>query len=255
MTSGELLNKRFEKSHVGGGYKPADVEAFLAEAATAFTKLTRENGELKRQVEALRAQTADIETEKNSLRDALLNAQKFADSLVAQAREKAEAILTEARGKADAVVNGAQAQIGQQHEEYARIKTEVTSFRSRLLDLYREHLELIGAIPADVPETQRQADKPAAVSAAADRPEKPAAETTAKPAETAARHEAAPAAQTAAPVPQPKEEQPAVPAAQPEQPAVAGAAAQQAAAAQQPRVQLKMRYDPATGEYLPIEQG
>ena len=251
MTSGELLNKRFEKTHVGGGYRPADVEAFLAEAATAFTKLTRENGELKRQVDALRAQTADVETEKNSLRDALLNAQKFADSLVAQAREKADAILAEARGKADALVGGAQAQIGQQHEEYARIKTEVASFRSRLLDLYREHLELIGAIPADVPETQQQdgaAQLAAAepVKQAEPETDRPAAQEAADAAQREAAAAKAPAAQPAAGVPAEKDrkekaEKSAAPAAKP-------------AAAQPPRVQLKMRYDPATGEYLPMDQ-
>lgn len=158
MTSGELLNKRFEKARVGG-YRTTEVETFLAEAATAFAQLTRENNDLKRQLEVLRGQTAEVEADKDSLRDALLSAQKFADSLVNNAKKQADELLEEARAKADRLTGSVQIQITHEKEELTRIKTEVASFRSHLLDVYRAHLELIGAMPVETKEDPADAQQ------------------------------------------------------------------------------------------------
>lgn len=236
MTSGELLNKRFEKAM--GGYKTTEVEAFLTEAANAFTQLTRENGDLKRQLEALRVQTADMEADKDSLRDALLSAQKFADSLVHDAKAQAETILAEARTKADRLTGSVQIQIVREKEELTRVKTEVAAFRSKLLDIYRAHLELIGAMPVEVPEgktepAQAESETPAdgIADASAEMPAAVPADPE-KAAQSAAQVEAA-AQATADAVP-------------------SGGAA---TLGHTVPVRLNMRYDEQTGEYVPFSQG
>lgn len=247
MTSGELLNKRFEKARMGG-YKTTEVEAFLAEAATAFAELTRENNDLKRQIEALRAQTADVEADKDSLRDALLSAQKFADSLVNDAKGKADALLADAREKADRLTDSVQIQITQEKEELIRIKTEVSAFRSRLLDAYRGHLELIGAIPVEkedvlLKETPQITVKPAkAESEPVSAPQEAVKE---KPKDPPAvqdtpqeitRTQAAAVKILATEIKTEEEPQPAP------------------KPARSTSVRLNMRYDAQTGEYVPISE-
>lgn len=231
MTSGELLNKRFEKTRMGG-YKTTEVEAFLTEAANAFTQLTRENGDLKRQVEALRTQAAEVEADKDSLRDALLSAQKFADSLVHDAKAQAEEILVEARTKADRLTGSVQIQIVQEKEELTRMKTEVAAFRSKLLDIYRAHLELIGAIPVEAPAGTAEPAK--------NENEAPTADTTA-----ASAAEEKPAAAPAL-------EEEAQPAAQEEAAAAQAPAGETAKPMHTVSVRLNMRYDEQTGEYVPF---
>lgn len=247
MTSGELLNKRFEKARMGG-YKTTEVEAFLAQAATAFAELTRENTDLKRQMEALQAQAADMEADKDSLRDALLSAQKFADSLVHDAKEKADTLLAEAREKADRLANSAQIQIAQEKEELARIKTEVSTFRSRLLEVYRAHLELIGAMPVEK-EDVLQNESSQMSAAPAEQEEKPAP----APQETVEEEKTTPPVAQSTPQDVTRT-----------QAAAVTISAQQIKtekgpqpAPQPPRsvsVRLNMRYDAQMGEYVPISE-
>lgn len=244
MTSGELLNKRFEKARMGG-YKTTEVEAFLAEAATAFAELTRANTDLKRQIEALRAQTEDVEADKNSLRDALLSAQKFADSLVQDAKGQADTLLADAREKADRLTSSVQIQVTQEKEELARIKKEVSAFRSRLLETYRAHLELIGAIPVEKTDASGESrPQPAAVPP----------ENAAEPSETPGAPEQPSPAESDTPEDTTREQAAAVEA--PVGPAEKIKAEQKPQQAPKPAsgsaVRLNMRYDERTGEYVPI---
>lgn len=166
MTSGELLNKRFEKAHVGG-YRTTEVESFLAEAATAFSALTHENEDLKRQLDAYKNDANQVEDERDSLRDTLISAQKFADSLTKDAKKKADDLVVNAQAEADRLVNEARTQALREKEEFFRIKREVTEFRSKLLVMYRAHLEQVGAIPVEKIEESAKPDQKAQEEAAA----------------------------------------------------------------------------------------
>lgn len=65
-----------------------------------------------------------------------------------EARHKAEIILKDANLKAERVVSSAESEIGSQKKQLEELKKETTKFRSSLLDLYKEHLTLIKAIPS-----------------------------------------------------------------------------------------------------------
>ncbi len=261
MTSSELLNKRFDKAM--NGYKTSEVEAFLAEAATAFSKLSNENTDLKHQMTELRTRALKVEEDKDSLRNALLNAQKFADSLARDAQKQADEIIAGAQKKAGEVLDGIQGQVTHEKEELTRVKTEVATFRSKMLDMYRAHLELIGAMPsaADID----LGDEPKAPCDPPEQLKVPEGETAKQ--EAAAVQAPAPVGKETAVLPK----GPAVPekpakaaqpkAAAPEKPKTAPAvgvkAAAQAAPAQAeelPHVpfHLNMRYDERTGEYVPL---
>lgn len=252
MTSGELLNKRFEKARMGG-YKTTEVEAFLAQAASAFAELTRENSDLKQQVSVLHQQTAEVEADKDSLRDALLSAQKFADSLVHEAQQQADQILSDARGKADRLTESVKLQVEHEKKELVRIQNEVTAFRSRLLKIYREHLEVIGAIPVegqgssmqstseegpleDEPRTLEDAESSRKAEPAAAKKEGASVPHTADHPNAISRTQAAAAEASTKEI---KSEPVSSPSEKP---------------AQTPTLHLNMRYDERTGEYIPMSE-
>ena len=78
-----------------------------------------------------------------------------------EARHKAEIILKDANLKAERVVSSAESEIGSQKKQLEDLKKETTKFRSSLLDLYKEHLTLIKAIPSYKEETAAAEPSPA----------------------------------------------------------------------------------------------
>lgn len=154
----DLLNRRFEKSGFGG-YKPADVDAFMTELATVFSKTDHEIADLKRRLDAAEKKLQGYEMEEESLKTTLLNAQRLADKmvneaqskaddLVKKAQESAELTIRDAQIKAEKILNNADREIELRKSEAERIKNEVSEFKLNLMRLYRSHIELINNIPA-----------------------------------------------------------------------------------------------------------
>ena len=98
-------------------------------------------------------------------------------------------MLDDARIKADKIKENARREIGDEELELKRIQKEVSDFKAKLLDMYRQHLSLIDLLPE-----VKEEDVPAAAEPVAEEPASadvaPAAEVPQQP-ET----EAAPAAE------------------------------------------------------------
>ena len=242
VTAGDLLNKKFSKAKMGG-YRTAEVDSFLIDAAELFSKQTREIAELKRKLDADQQKLTDYEKDSDSLREALVNAQKLADRIVRDARGKAELTLRDAEIKAEKIVEHGRQDAEAQQQALADLKREVSDFRSRLLDMYRDHLRLITSLPALAEEDE--------AAAGDDGQEEPAQEPA--PDDAAAPSADSAAAESA----EPAEETPAEPDDQPAGPHEGGepasSPADEAAAAEEPgyHVKLNVRYDEQTGEYVP----
>lgn len=239
VTAGDLLNKKFGKAKMGG-YRTAEVDSFLVDAAELFSRQTREIADLKRKLDAGQQKLTEYEKDQDSLREALVSAQKLADSIVRDARGKAELTLRDAQIKAEKIIERGREDAESEQAALVELKQEVSDFRSRLLDMYREHLKLITTLPALAEEEEEPADGEEAP--AADGAEAPA---DAQPVQPAA-DDGRPAAEEA-----PGRE--ATPSGTPENGAPADPAANEAAAAEDPsyHVQLNVRYDEQTGEYVP----
>ena len=261
----ELMNKRFEKAKMGG-YKAADVDSFMVEIAGEFSRLSRENADLKRRLENDEAKIREYEEQAGSLSQALLNAQHLADNILKDAKTKSELTLRDAEIKAERIVERAkEATVGEQ-EHFDRIKAEVDRFRSGLLKLYKTHLELITEIPTLPKEAASPEDAAAPQQDAAEGQDVPAdggavmAEKSVPdaeapqpvPADAQVKADAAAAEQTAVKPPEAAVQEEA-PSAAPESAAFAETQAETAAAQQEPEVRLKLKYNEKSGEYLPLD--
>ena len=167
----------------GNTYRDTDVDDFVDQCADTVQALTARIDELNQKMEVLADKLVEYRNEEDSIRSALLSAQRLGDSIVREAKQKAELMLDDARIKADKIKATARREIGDEELELKRIQKEVSDFKAKLLDMYRQHLSLIDLLPEvkeeDVPAAAEPvAEEPASadVAPAAEMPQQPTAE-------------------------------------------------------------------------------
>ena len=157
LTPETIASRRFDKQM--GGYKQDEVEEFLQQVAAEYAQLLSEKEELEGKIEVLAEKVEQYREDEDSLRSALIGAQKLGDSVIRESKAKADQTLREARAKADQILENAQKSIEREQLALIKMQKEVTKFKNRLLTLYRQHLEMISALP----EYDEEPEKPAAV--------------------------------------------------------------------------------------------
>ncbi|NLT58836.1 MAG: DivIVA domain-containing protein [Clostridiales bacterium] len=146
LTPTELKGKQFSKA-MFGGYAMAEVDKLLDQLTPDYERLYTENAELRKKVEVLIAQVEAFQEQEDSIKAAILNAQRMCDNIVAQAKQQASLIEQDARAKSERLAEQLERGIADKREEYDVLCAEVTAFRGSLVELYRDHLEKIREIP------------------------------------------------------------------------------------------------------------
>lgn len=185
MEASTIRDKKFLE--VMRGYKKEDVDEFLSDVASEFSKLRKANDELEKKLEVLADKIREYREDEDALKEALLGAQKQGRMVVDEAKEKAANIIGDAQNKADEMIKDAEEVVAQKKEEgekaiadalaekqrieeeaakkaadlhtemeiqheidkeaLARTRREAEDFRTRLIVEYNEHIELIKKLP------------------------------------------------------------------------------------------------------------
>ena len=159
LTLEDIANISFPKANFGG-YRAEEVDTFIDDVQVSYDNVLKENAELKRKLAILAQKVEEYRNEEDSIRNTLLSAQKLADASVREAKHKAEVIVADATEKAERIILGAQKEADDQKGELGRLKEEVAAFRTRLLTVYKEHLQIIQQLPTgeeDMEEKEPQA--------------------------------------------------------------------------------------------------
>lgn len=165
ITANDIREIKFTRNM--GGYKKDEVDDFLDLCAETVEELTRQNGENTRKMQVLAETIVDYRNQEDSIRAALISAQRMSESVISDAKKQAEEILAAARSEADSMHEKALAETAAEQDELSRVKKEVAAFKAKLLSIYREHLTMIGVLEdeADVPPqtapTEEKAEAPA----------------------------------------------------------------------------------------------
>ena len=114
ITAQDIREKTFEKSF--NGYNMSQVDAFLDELSAELSAAAKENAALKSKMKVLVEKLEEYRAQEQSMRKAILTAQRNADNMIAEAERKAAQILHDAEGMvrvpdADAVIAQEQARI------------------------------------------------------------------------------------------------------------------------------------------------
>lgn len=185
LTVQDIQDVHFRKSF--GCYRTDGVDAFLDRCAETVDALTRTNADNEHKMQVLGQSILDYRAQEDTIRNALMNAQRMSNTILEEARQQAEQIVAQATEQATHIHESAEADVQMERAEMKRVQEEVAAFKARLLSIYREHLTLIGVLTEDEPVAEPSKSEK----------EQPASE---QPAETAAAEQKDETATTVAPV-------------------------------------------------------
>ena len=169
MNSKEISSKKFEKAKGFGGYRVDDVEDFMDRITEYVAALEEEKRDLEKKLAVLADKLEEYRADEDSLRTALLGAQKLGDGVIKESKTKAEIILRDANIKAERIVNDAYSKAEEEQRRLESIKRSVSDFKRTMIELYRRHLE---TIMQSIPEVQTAPEPPEAQEPAAQPEEK-----------------------------------------------------------------------------------
>ena len=144
-TAADIRNMDFGKKM--GGYKAEEVDTFLDSCADTVQALINERDELNKKMGILAAKLKEYREDEDSLRSALLTAQRMGDATLRSAKDEAQKIIASAREEAKKEVMAVQDEVRAQEAELERVKKEVSEFKATILALYKDHLALLKNVP------------------------------------------------------------------------------------------------------------
>ena len=151
ISASEIHELRFEKAAFG--YKQEDIDEFLNKLEEEVAIAQRELDDSNNKIQVLADKVREYMRDEDALKDALLGAQKEGHRIIAEANTKAEEIIAQAKEKADAMmehdalIEKNEAEIEEEHKKLAAAKKQVADFKKALFDMYKEHLNMLSAMP------------------------------------------------------------------------------------------------------------
>lgn len=157
MNAEDIRNITFDK--VVRGYRAEEVDAYLARVSAEMELLEAEKTDNEKKLFLLAEKVDQYRNEEETLKTALLNAQRMGENVIHEARQKAETILHDATMKANQQKEEAVENVSSLEGEITRLKAEVAKFKCDILELYRQHIESLSAVPGDDTKVTRHANK------------------------------------------------------------------------------------------------
>ncbi|MBE5819332.1 MAG: DivIVA domain-containing protein [Clostridia bacterium] len=142
ITPLDIENKKFAKQMMNG-YNVDEVDDFLDELTVEYSKLYKENSELKNNQSDLNTDVEKYKSLEATLQNTLVIAQKTADDITAVAKEQAEQIVKEAELKAKASVEELNTQILLKQRELEEVKKQFDVYKAKMESLLISQLELL----------------------------------------------------------------------------------------------------------------
>lgn len=174
-----------------GGYRREEVDVFLDKVESDYKTYEHTLQEMNTKIHDLESQIAESKNSEGSIQSVLISAQKLADKIVAEAKEKSSAIIEEAkmslenfkshekelsgafdkkaeerkqraREQLDIIIDEAKVNrdkissatklaVEKQTELFNRLKLETAAFKAEIMDKYKKHLEMLSKIPDSIP--------------------------------------------------------------------------------------------------------
>lgn len=181
MTAEDVRSVTFEQ--VRKGYKPEDVDDFLLQVATDMQRLeaerdtaiaekaafaaeqnallaerdnavaAKEDAEAKMYV--LAGKVEEYRGQEETLKTALINAQRMGETVVYEAKQKADGLLRDATNKSDMLRQSAEDDSERERKTLENLQNEVKNFKTTILNLYKQHIESLSALDPPVEKAEK----------------------------------------------------------------------------------------------------
>ena len=151
LTPQEVSGRAFSKAAFGG-YNMAMVDEFLDELTDDYTALYKENAALKAKLKVLVDKVEEYRATEDSMRAALLTAQRMASTMVEEAEEKKKTMLAGAEDEARAKIGALQSDVELEQRRLNAAKAATAEFLQKTRELAQAQLALIERAPDLTPE-------------------------------------------------------------------------------------------------------
>ena len=151
LTPQEVSGRAFSKAAFGG-YNMAMVDEFLDELTDDYTALYKENAALKAKLKVLVDKVEEYRATEDSMRAALLTAQRMANTMVEEAEEKKKTLLAGAEDEARAKIGALQEQIAEEQRRLNAAKAATADFVQKTREVAQAQLALLDRVPDMTPE-------------------------------------------------------------------------------------------------------
>ncbi len=189
LSASEIRNAKFAKAM--GGYKQEEVDILLDKIEADYVQYERIVKEFQTKTEALNKEIEELKNSQGSIQNVLLSAQRLADQIVGEAKEKSEEIIRNAEAnisvitakekelsttfelkaqerknalekelsdmiknaqiKADSIKAASDDSVARQQLLFDKLKMEIAAFKAGITVKYKEHIELLNTLPDSVP--------------------------------------------------------------------------------------------------------
>jgi cell division initiation protein len=129
----DILGKKFAVRF--RGYPANEVHEYLTEIASAMEALMRERGELRQQVHRLENELVSFRERETALHEALVAAQRTAESTLESARDEGQRIIEDGHGLADRLVEEANDRARKIDDVIQQLRERRREARSELIRL------------------------------------------------------------------------------------------------------------------------
>ena len=129
------------------GYRCEDVDDYLKQVADSIDSLAAENDDLQKKLVILAQRIDQYRADEDTLSTTMINAQRLGENVIKEAKQKAAEIIRAADIMSEDREQRARAEVELAQQELVTIKQEADAFKKRLMDLYRQHIEMIAKIP------------------------------------------------------------------------------------------------------------
>lgn len=152
LTPQEVSNRSFAKAAFGG-YNMTMVDEFLDELTDDYTSLYKENAALKAKMKVLVDKVEEYRSTEDSMRAALLTAQKMASTMVEEAEAKRDHMLTNAEAEMRNRTAGLQEELLFEQKRLNNAKTSTAAFIATVKKVCEAQMALLEKVPDLTPET------------------------------------------------------------------------------------------------------
>lgn len=153
ITPVDLENKEFKKGF--RGYDIEEVESFLEELIKDYSRIYRENAGLKDKNAILNDSVESYKGMEETMRSAIVSAQRTSEEIIKNAHEQADNIVNEAKVRAQEILNDADNRIQALNRECAEIEGRASLLRAKLKSVLGTYLGMLDELPEEKQETKR----------------------------------------------------------------------------------------------------
>lgn len=164
------------------GYRCEDVDDYLKQVADSMDELAANNDEMQKKLVILAQRIDQYRADEDALSTSMINAQRLGENVIREAKQKAAEIIRAANIRAEDREQRARDEVELAQQELVTVKKEADAFKKKLMELYRQHIEVLSKIPS-YPEEPSEADLPEEPAAVPDPEPMPVAEPEPEPVE------------------------------------------------------------------------